>query len=132
MVNFISMENFQFLYKTFNNYSRDKHQEALEFKKYKQIIGNTMEEIYRNYKNISIEQGNKLVSHVVLRIVDKNMESKFFEQDMPEESINNLENLTPVVDGGYLPDEELKIRPVFERRFDKMLQNNNYDNISPP
>jgi hypothetical protein len=131
MEDFVSIRNFKHLFNLLNSYSKDKYNVSLDFKKYKFIIGNTIEEIYSEYKyKINKKQGNAMTIHVLKSIIKKNIEKKYFEAEIKKDKkYNNLKNLTNIVDRGKLTDDSLKIRPVFEKRFDKILKNNNSNPI---
>ena len=135
MQDFVSIGNFKHLYNLLNSYSKDKYNEQLEFRKYKHIIGNTIEEIYSEYKDkIVKKQANAIVIYILKKIIKKNIEKKYFENEKKKNNqdgtnFNNLKNLTNIVDNGKLTDDSLKIRPVFEKRFDKILENNNSNPI---
>lgn len=131
MEDFLSIQNFTLLYKTLNNYSQDKFNDKIHYKKFKKIIGNTMEEVHRNFNGkVPKTKANNMVLHICKSLIDKNMESKFFENESNDKVLNNLQQLTPVVDGGKLMEDDLKIRPVYEKRFDKILQNNDPENLN--
>jgi len=129
MEDFLSINNFTHLYKTVKEYSIDRYNKKIDYKKYKKIIGNSMEEIHKNFnRKISKTKANNMVLHIAKKLIDKNMEKTFFESESNEQALNNLKHITPVVDGGRLADDDLKIRPVYEKRFNKILENNNVNN----
>ena len=127
MENFLSINNFTHLYKTLKEYAIDRYNDKIDYKKYKKIIGNTMEEVHKNFNKISKRKANDMVLYIGKRTIDKNMEKTFFENES-DQVLNNLKNITPVVDEGRLAEEDLKIRPVYEKRFNKFFKNNSINN----
>jgi hypothetical protein len=80
MKDFVSIRNFKHLFNLLNSYSKDKYNVSLDFKKYKFIIGNTIEEIYSEYKyKINKKQGNAMTIHVLKSIIKKNIEKNILK-----------------------------------------------------
>ena len=130
MEDFMSIMNFKKIYEYLNSYSKKNYSEPLEFKRYKEIIGNTMSEIFREYnKKVDKKRANQMVTYISKKIIDKNMKNKFFEEEYTSNLINDLTNLRPVVDNGIRPDEDLKIRPVFEKRYDRIFEDTTTNQI---
>lgn len=128
MEDFVSIKNFIKQFQILNSYSKDKYKETLELQKYKKIIGKVIEDIYRNYKNkINKRKGNTMLNYIMKNIIDKEMEKKYFESENTIFEMNNLKNL---VDTDVNITDDLTIRNVYEKRFDKILDNDNsnFDN----
>ena len=125
MEDFLSISNFTYLIKDLNFYSKSKYDELLEYNKYKTIIGTVMEEVYKEYKNkINKKKANEMVIYTVKTIIDTEMKEQFFENENISQ-LNNLKELKPVVDENInYNKEDLTIRNVYEKRFDKVLEKN--------
>ena len=129
MEDFLSIPNFTYLIQQINRYSKDKYHENVDYNLFKSVIGKAMQEVYRNFQNkINKEKANKMVLYAIKHIVDKEFQNKFFENESQEHKFNDMKQLTqqprPVVDEDIKVPEDLKIRPVFEQRYNKILENN--------
>lgn len=123
---FLNRNTFTEIILLINLYSMKKYNnQKLNYKHYKEIIGKTMYQIFKKYKNeLTKKEAIQKVIIIVKEILDKEMENKYFENEDKEENINLLQLNRPLVDKDVVINEELKIKPVYEQRFNKILENN--------
>ena len=96
-----------------------------------------MEETEKEYKRLPIVKKNLIILYRVKKIIDKNTERSMFEQE--DTRVNNM---TPDNKLGQLNSignfdnkimernmDSLKIRTIFDKKYDKVMKNKNFDNI---
>jgi hypothetical protein len=123
---YVSIRNFKHLYKLLNEYCEKKYQRKLDLKKYKNLIGNTINEISIKYKKkIKKKEKNIMTIIIIKKIIDKEQkkENDFFESDFkPNEKIRQSNNILNY-NLNNIQYKNMEIER--ERNYNKILKNDN-------
>lgn len=134
---FLAVNNFKKIFEKLDSYSFDKYSNKLDYSFYKRVIGKIMEEIEQEYKKLPIVKKNLFILYRVKKIIDKNTERSMFEQEdyrvnnlTPDDKLGQLNSLSnfdqKLIERNM---DELKIRTIFDKKYDGILKNDNFNNI---
>ena len=142
---FLKKETFKEIIIELNIFTKDNIDTIIDYEKYKPIIGKTMYEIFKKYKNIlSKSQATQKTIKIMKKILIRDNKNKFFEHKnknkiinnnikniIPSVDNNNIKNIMPPVDNNKIKNiippvdninNELKIRPKYEKRFHQISE----------
>jgi hypothetical protein len=124
---YVSIRNFKHLYKLLNEYCEKKYEKKLDLKKYKNLIGNTINEITIKYgkKKIKKKEKNIMTIIIIKKIIDKEnkKESDFFESDFEPNDRIQINNNIPNYNLNNIQFKNMELER--EKNYNKILKNDN-------
>jgi len=124
---YVSIRNFKHLYKLLNEYCEKKYEKKLDLKKYKNLIGNTINEITIKYgkKKIKKKEKNIMTIIIIKKMIDKENEKEysFFESDFEPNQKIQINNDVPNYNLNNIQYQNMELER--EKNYNKILKNDN-------
>lgn len=124
---FLSVENFHFLFNYFQNYGREKwNYEFILNDQNKKIVGKLMEIIYENnFNTIDKQTANTLVITEIEQIIKKRAKKQFEDVEQID-TFDKIKDIKPIIDFNKIP---LHLPKHFQSIFKKQAKGINADLI---